>query len=237
MMETELFSIKGLSKSIDGTNILSNIDIDINKKEIVSLIGPSGSGKTTLLKCMAGLLPIDSGEVRFKGKIISQDEKKYKSIYPKITAVTQGFTLWPHLTNLENITISKHSISKEKIDYYSELLGVHNLLKKYPYECSGGEQQRISLLRHIALNPDILLLDEITSALDVEQIDIISKLLIQLKNNGMGIFIITHLISFASKGDVFYFLDKGVIKEFGNSNQLLSPQTKRMKKFLSVYSI
>lgn len=215
--------------------ILKNLDISFAKGKVTAIIGPSGSGKTSLMNCLSGVNSISEGQIYFEDKIIADSSySDFEKIYPKVTAVFQGFTLWPHLSNIDNIQLSKYCISKELIDKYAKLLNVESILSKYPGNCSGGEQQRIALLRHIALNPKVIFLDEITSALDVEQIESLSNLLKELKSNGMTIVLITHLLSFAEiVADVFYFIDKGKVCEYGQIEFLKKPCTERLKKFLS----
>lgn len=215
--------------------ILKNLDINFTKGTVTAIIGPSGSGKTTLMNCLSGTKSVSEGEIYFEGNLAANSHySNFENIYPKVTAVFQGFTLWPHLSNIENIQLSKYCVSKELIDKYAKLLNVESILSKYPGNCSGGEQQRIALLRHIALNPEVIILDEITSALDVEQIESLSNLLKELKSNGMTIVLITHLLSFAEiVADAFYFIDKGEVCEYGQIEFLKKPRSERLKKFLS----
>jgi len=216
--------------------------LKLEKGSITFLFGPSGSGKSTLLNCISGILGIDSGSIEYKSNQSNRDlslsSTDFSKIYPAITSVSQNYSLWPHLTNHQNITLSKKI--DDKIDFlsFAKDLKIDNILDKYPYECSGGEQQRVAFLRHIALNPKLLILDEVTSALDVEQIEILSNILLKLKKKGMTILIVTHLLSFVRNiGDYFYFMDKGKIIEQGTQSDFRNPKTERLQKFLSLYRI
>ena len=234
-----ILEAKKIEKQFKGIKILKGFDCKVHQSEITFLIGPSGSGKSTTLNCLSGLAQIDLGEIFFNGDLIADNQVDlFDTVYPQITTVSQGYTLWPHLTNIDNITLSKHSGNTDLIYHYAERFNISNLLNKYPYECSGGERQRIALLRHIALSPKVLLLDEITSALDVEQIQVLSEILLELKESSMSIFIITHLLSLVTKiGDNFIFMDNGSIVEEGSSKEFTKPKTERLKSFLNIYGL
>ncbi|MBK5208287.1 MAG: amino acid ABC transporter ATP-binding protein [Flavobacteriaceae bacterium] len=229
-----MIEVNSLNKNINGEPILKDISFKIIPGKITAIIGPSGSGKTTLLNCISLLSEIESGDVIIDGETYLNKNKSLKSIYPKIGIVFQEPVLWPHMTNHENIELplKENNLS---LNYQSlaNKLNVYHLMKKYPHQCSGGERQRIYLLRQLLLQPQYLFLDEITSALDVEHIQQVIDILFEYKKNNVGILLITHSINFATKlADDFIFLDKGEVIEQGIITQLNDPLTKRLKIFL-----
>lgn len=238
-MSKLILQANNIKKQYSGVNVLNDVNCKVYSSKITFLVGPSGGGKSTFLKCLTGIENLDMGEVIFENELIANKNLNlFDKFYPQITAVSQGYSLWPHLTNIQNITLSRHIMDVKVIKNYAKRFKVLDLLNKYPYECSGGEMQRIALIRHIALRPKILFLDEITSALDVEQIQVLEDILIELKNEGMSIFIITHSLSLVTKiGDYFIFMDEGKIIEHGDSRDFLYPTNERFKLFLKAYGI
>lgn len=229
-----MIEINSLDKNINGEPILKDISFNIIPGKITALIGPSGSGKTTLLNCTSLLAERDSGNIVIDGQTSLNENKTSKLIYPKIGIVFQEPVLWPHMTNQENIELPLKE-NKLSLDYQSlaNKLNVYHLMAKYPHQCSGGERQRVYLLRQLLLEPRYLLLDEITSALDVEHIQQVINILFEYKKNNVGILLITHSINLATKlADDFIFLDKGRIVEQGSIEKLKNPLTKRLKVFL-----
>lgn len=239
-----LFMLEGknISKNVEGTEILSDLSISVVPSTITCLIGPSGAGKSTVLSCLSLISPPSSGTVLLDAKEFHFGNGNNGFVdfpYPKVTVVFQGLFLWPHLTNRDNILLPlRHSsYRKEDLDDLVNKLGIHSILLKYPNECSGGEQQRVALVRQIMLKPKYLLLDEITSALDLETVNVVADILLELKQAGMGILLATHMINFAKMiCDDFYFLDKGALVEYGSIEQLNQPQSRRLNKFLQIYS-
>lgn len=224
--------------AINGLEILKNVSLKIKPSTISCLIGPSGSGKSSIINCLSMLNSPTEG-------IISIGKKKYfdnKDLsnninlpYPNVTVVFQGLFLFPHITNEKNILLPLQELNKDisGIDELIDKLKIRDILKKYPNECSGGEKQRVALARQILLEPQYLLLDEVTSALDIETIQILSSILLDLKNRGMGILLATHMINLAkSIGDYFYFIDMGEILEEGTIDELDNSKNNRLRKFL-----
>ena len=232
----------GLAKSYKGQQILHDIDLQLEAGEIAVIIGPSGSGKTTLLKLLAmlelpdrGTIGVDDWQCQFPLK----DSRQFVPPWPKLTVVFQQLFLWPHMTLLENITMPLQLRQKEgkseRVAELIELFDMGGFVDRYPNEASLGQKQRAALVRALVLEPKYLLLDEITSSLDVEQVAIILAHLKQLAQRGIGILTITHLLHFALEAaDRVIFLDDGQIIEHGGKEVLLSPQKERVKKFLSV---
>lgn len=230
-----MLEVKNISKIADNQTILNNISLKLKPANILVVLGPSGSGKTTLLKCASFLLKPDDGEVEFNNKTYDLDKTEIRELYPNIGVVSQEFILWPHLTNRKNIELP---LKENNIDFdYEDLadrLNVLDVLDKYPNDCSGGEKQRVSLVRQLSLGSKYLFLDEITSALDVEHIKIIEDILLELKNNNTSILLVTHSINFAKRlGDEFIFLDHGEIVERGDILNIDDPVTDRFKAFLT----
>ena len=233
---------KDIYKKINGTDILKDINIKVECSKISCLIGPSGSGKSTIISCLSLLTNPSKGIVLVDGKEYSfnNDGICYKDFpYPLVTVVFQGLFLFPHLTNEKNILLPlmEKKITLDNFDLLIEILNIKDILKKYPNECSGGERQRVALARQILLKPKYLLLDEVTSALDLETVNTVASILIDLKNNGTGILLATHMLNLAKNiGDDFYFIDKGELVEYGNVSQLSNPLTDRLKKFIKIYN-
>ncbi len=211
---------KNIYKEINGTSILKDFNIKIEPSKITSLIGPSGSGKSTALSCLSlltnptkGIVSVDGQEFNFENK--KNGNKNFP--YPKVTVVFQGLFLFPHLSNETNILLPLKEQNKIAPDFDSliDRLNIREVLKeKFPNECSGGEKQRVALARQILLEPKYLLLDEVTSALDLETVNTVANILTELKNKGTGILLVTHMINLAKTiSDYFYFLDKGVMIE------------------------
>ena len=223
--------------------ILKNINIKVPVGDVTVLIGPSGCGKTTLLRCLALLEQPQNGDVRVGGDVF--DEAAWSSgeilnpPWPKLTAVFQQLFLWPHLTLRENILLPVRRVNKpdmqDALDVLIEAFDMAGFIDNYPNEASLGQRQRVALARAVMLEPHYLLLDEITSALDVEQIAKILSYLKTLRGKNIGIFIITHLLGFARHAaDQVVFMANGEIAESGSADILRNPQTERLSQFLSV---
>lgn len=222
--------------------MLRGIDIEIEPGKITALIGPSGSGKTTLLRTLALLEKPDSGRIWIDGASYNfplSNGTKIRVPYPRVTVVFQQLFLWPHLTLRQNITLPlRNRNGHGQSAYVDELLaifGMENFIDRYPNEVSLGQRQRAALVRALALNPEYILLDEITSSLDVEQVSAILSHLQMLRDKGIGILIITHLIGFARRAaDQIVFQDGGRILERGGKEMLDNPKQERVRRFLSI---
>jgi len=231
-----------LKKSYRGQNILDGVDIYIAPGQISVIIGPSGSGKTTLLKVLsmldpphAGTISVDDWQVQFP----LEKGKKLTPPWPKLTVVFQQLFLWPHLTLLQNITLPvflrQGKEDAGKVEELIDLFEMRSFIYRYPNEASLGQRQRAALARALLLQPKYLLLDEITSSLDVEQTAIILVYLKKLAQAGIGILTVTHLLHFAKEAaDTVIFMDSGQIIAKGGKEVLLSPSQERVQRFLSV---
>lgn len=245
--ELSFSMIKGskIVKSFGNNKVLNNVDIEIGPGEITALIGPSGGGKSTLLKVLSLLELPDSGTL-----IVDDDENRFplcngrqvQHSWPKLTVVFQQLFLWPHLTIRKNICLPVQNISENgSLDRIEELIKVFDLcefIDRHPNQVSLGQRQRAAIVRALALQPKYLLLDEVTSALDVEHISALLDYLKLVANNGCGILLATHLIGFAkSSASQILFMDKGEIIERGGAELIVTPNTDRLKGFLNLVDI
>lgn len=227
-----------ITKSYEHNQILKGVDIKIEAGKITSLIGPSGCGKTTTLRTLSMLDFPDSGEIILDDKKYSfpMNQNALISPWPIISVVFQQLFLWPHLTIRQNILMPmKGSFDAEYFNELVDTFQIKDLLERYPNQVSLGQRQRIAFIRALILKPKYLLLDEITSALDVEQIAEVLKYIQILKKRGVGILIVTHLLNFAQKAsDQIIFMDDGKIIEADGKELLEKPKQPRVQQFLSL---
>lgn len=230
-----------LKKNFGNLEVLKGISQQIHKGEVISLIGPSGSGKSTFLRCLNLLEVPTHGEVIFEGTIIS-DKKKNIDIYrQRIGMVFQHFNVFPHLTVLDNITITpilEKKVPKAEAEAQAlELLtsvGLQDKANEYPRKLSGGQKQRLAIVRALAMNPEVMLFDEPTSALDPEMVKDVLNVIKKLADEGMTIAIVTHEMGFAKQiSDRVLFMDNGVIAEQGTPDEIFNhPKHPRTIEFL-----
>ena len=224
--------------------ILKNIDLIIFKGEIVSTIGPSGSGKSTLLRVLIGLLPPAQGTVSFNGKVVDYNSKTcLKELRDQMTIVFQQFNLFQNMSALKNVTIAPIEIKKEpkiiaeeRSRFLLDRIGLSEKLNAYPDELSGGQQQRVALARALALNPDILLLDEVTSALDPEMTNEVLDAIRELSEDGITLIIVSHEMAFVREvSDRVIMMADGCIIEDGTPTEIFDmPKTDRCKDFVGM---
>lgn len=238
---TPKISIQNLTKYFDTNLILHSVNLDVEPHEVVCIIGASGSGKSTLLRCINHLFPFDYGRVLLDGVDIEGDEMSDNELRKRIGIVFQSYNLFPHMTVLNNITLAPrkvHGINRKEAEEQARelltLFGMREHAESYPDRLSGGEQQRVAIIRAMATRPDVMLLDEVTAALDPELIGGILNIIRGLKNDGMTMVIVTHEMGFARDvADRVCFLDGGRIVEEGEPAKLFTrPEHVRTRQFL-----
>ncbi len=235
-----MLEIKNIYKSFDGKEILKGINLKIEKGEKVIIIGPSGSGKSTLLRCLNLLETIDGGEIIFKENIIDKNVKidEYRQ---KIGMVFQQFNLFNNMNVLENIMLAPVNLklktkeeAKKEAKKLLKRINLSNKAEKFPNQLSGGEKQRVAIVRALAMSPEIMLFDEPTSALDPEMVGEVLNLMKDVAEEDMTMVIVTHEMDFAKEiGSRIIFMDNGKIVEQGTPEEIFeNPKSKRLKKFL-----
>jgi polar amino acid transport system ATP-binding protein len=251
-----LLSIHELSKSFGENQILKNVSLDVAEAEIVSIIGSSGSGKTTLLRCVNLLEEFEAGEILLDGQPIgySVEQGKRRRMRESELArqrastgmVFQSFNLFPHLTALGNVTLGLTKVrgldkatSRKQATEWLARVGLESRSHHYPHELSGGQQQRVAIARALAMNPRLLLLDEITSALDPELVQEVLQTIKSLAQEGRTMMIVTHEMRFARDiSDRCVFMDSGEVVEVARAGTFFTrPQSARLKEFLRSSSL
>lgn len=241
-----VLSIKGVQKWFGTNHVLRGIDLDVQSNEVVALIGASGSGKSTLLKNINLIEPVDDGQIFLRGDDITEPRVNEDEIRARIGVVFQHYNLFPHMTVLGNVTLASRKVFKvakaEAEERGMELLrriGLEDKAAMYPDRLSGGQQQRVAIVRAIATDPELLLLDEITSALDPQLVGEVLDLVRELAGSGSTIVMATHEMHFARKvADRVVFLSSGTVAESGPPEQIFdAPQNPLTKEFLSRLSL
>ena len=248
MKNEKIVEVKNLKKQYGDNIFLKDINLYINRGEVVSLIGPSGSGKSTILRCIVDLESITSGEILIEGNNLADknvDKKIKKEMLLKTGMVFQTFNLFPHLSVRNNIvktlklvkkidTSEAEVITKKMLD----LVGLSDKMNSFPNELSGGQKQRVAIARALALQPDILLFDEPTSALDPELVKEVLDIIRKLKEQKITMLIVSHEMNFVREiSDRVVVMEKGKILETGTSQQIFeNPSSQRVKEFLSTNS-
>ncbi|MCR4947035.1 MAG: amino acid ABC transporter ATP-binding protein [Lachnospiraceae bacterium] len=240
-----MLNIKGISKRFDDLTVFKNISMKVAAGEVVVIVGPSGCGKSTFLRCLNALEAIDDGEISLDGETIGSDSKNLNKIREKIGMVFQSYDLFPHKTVLQNLTLApvkvKKADRKEAEKEALALLDRVGLLSKkdnYPRQLSGGQKQRVAIIRALMMHPEILLLDEITAALDPEMVREVLDVVLSLAKEGRTMIIVTHEMQFArAVADRMVFMDGGKIIEEGSPEDFFEkPKTDRLKKFLHSFT-
>jgi len=236
-----VLSVRGLVKSYDGKRVLDGVDLDVGEHQVVVLIGPSGSGKSTLLRCVNLLEDLDDGQVLLDGDDISDPRHDAGKARRRMGIVFQAFNLFPHLSVLDNITLAPREVhgvprkvaTQRALDLLDRV-GLSDKANSYPDRLSGGQQQRVAIARALAYEPRLLLLDEITSALDPELVGEVLALVRELAGQGRTILMATHEMGFARQvADQVVFLDHGSVVETGPPEQVLGdPRHERTRLFL-----
>jgi polar amino acid transport system ATP-binding protein len=233
--------LEGVRKSFGETVVLDGVDLDIDEHEVVCLIGASGSGKSTLLRCVNLIEPIDAGRIVLDGADITAPGVDANRVRRRIGIVFQAFNLFPHMSVLRNVTLApREALGQSRAEAEGralELLGRFGLADRrddYPDRLSGGQQQRVAIVRALAMSPELMLLDEVTSALDPELVGEVLEVIRELAAGGMTMLIATHEMAFARDiANRVCFLDGGVILEQGPPEQIFgSPREPRTRQFL-----
>jgi polar amino acid transport system ATP-binding protein len=233
--------IEGLRKSFGDLEVLRGIDLEVAEHEVVCLIGSSGSGKSTLLRCVNLLEPIDAGRIVVEGDEITARGVDVNRIRRRIGIVFQAFNLFPHLSVLDNVSLAPRRVlglgraeAEARATELLDRIGLADKRRDFPDRLSGGQQQRVAIVRALAMQPDLLLLDEITSALDPELVAEVLNLIRELAGNGMTMLIATHEMSFAREiASRVCFLDAGRILETAPPAEMFSaPREARTRQFL-----
>ncbi|MGN0346246.1 MAG: amino acid ABC transporter ATP-binding protein [Lachnospiraceae bacterium] len=243
---SELVKIAHLFKQFGEHVVLKDINLTVEKGEVVVIIGPSGCGKSTFLRCLNGLEETQGGEIILDGTIVNPKKKDITKIRQKIGMVFQSYDLFPHKTVLENIILAPIKVQKRKkeeaVAEALELLEKVGLLEKkdyYPRQLSGGQKQRVAIVRALCMHPEILLFDEVTAALDPEMVHEVLETMLELARGGATMLIVTHEMAFArAVADRILFLDAGEIVEETRDVKgfFEEPQTVRAKKFLKTFA-
>ena len=238
---TEALLVDGVHKSFGRLEVLRGVDLALAEHEVVCLIGASGSGKSTLLRCVNLLEPIDDGRIVVEGEEITRRGIDVNRIRRRIGIVFQAFNLFPHMSVLGNVTLAPRlalhtprAQAESEATTLLERFGLADKRNDFPDRLSGGQQQRVAIVRALAMRPDLMLLDEVTSALDPELVAEVLEVIRELAAGGMTMLIATHEMSFARDiADRICFLDAGVILEQGPPAELLSaPREPRTQQFL-----
>jgi len=242
---SDLLRIENLEKRYEDSVVLDGINITVKRGEVVVIVGPSGCGKSTLLRCLNGLESIQEGRVILEDEVINPVNKNPEKVREKIGMVFQTYDLFPHMTILQNVTLAPIKVKKRnKKDAETEaieLLDRVGLLSKkdrYPRQLSGGQKQRVAIVRALIMHPEVLLLDEITAALDPEMVREVLDVVLSLAKEGRTMVIVTHEMQFAKAvADRVIFLEGGKIIEEGSSKEFFeNPKTDRLKTFLKSFT-
>jgi polar amino acid transport system ATP-binding protein len=237
---SDALAVERLSKSFGRHQVLRSIDLTVAEHEVVALIGASGSGKSTLLRCINLLEPIDAGRIFLGGEELTR-RQDVNAVRRRIGIVFQSFNLFPHMSVLRNVTLAPRDVlglSKREADERAtallERFGLAEKSAEYPDRLSGGQQQRVAIVRALAMQPELMLLDEVTSALDPELVSEVLAVIGELAAGGMTMVIATHEMSFARDiADQVCFLDEGRILEQGSPLEIFSaPREPRTQQFL-----
>lgn len=237
-----IVSLRDVEKSFGTLKVIKGISLDVMKGEVICIIGPSGSGKSTLIRCINALNDIQGGSITVEGQEVHDQNLDKLALRKKVGMVFQQYNLFPHKTALENIMMAPVKVLKEDKAKVAER--ARSLLKKvrlegkedsYPGELSGGQQQRVAIARSLAMNPDVMLFDEVTAALDPETVKEVLVTIKDLAAEGMTCILVTHEMGFAREvADHIYFTDKGVIVEHGPPTTFFDDaKDPRTKEFLS----
>ena len=237
-----LLSVRKLHKEYGSVTALHSLDLDLQKGEVIVLLGPSGCGKSTLLRCINGLEEHQGGDIVMDGVGTFGKDVSWQTARQKVGMVFQSYELFAHMTVIDNILLGPLQVQKRsraeaevQADKLLARVGLADRKNAYPRKLSGGQKQRIAIVRALCLNPEVILLDEITAALDPEMVREVLEVVLELAREGMSMLIVTHEMGFARKvADRIVFMDKGaIVEENSPENFFAAPQTERAKQFLA----
>ena len=250
-MTEPVIEIKDLTKRFGDNTIIDGLSLTVNKGEVVVLVGPSGCGKSTLLRCINGLEPIRGCSIELHRQPVEHGKPSLYIVRQKIGMVFQSYDLFPHMTVIQNIQLAPLKVQKRaKADVTEsamkllERVGLADKANAYPSELSGGQKQRVAIVRSLIMDPDVMLLDEITAALDPEMVHEVLNVVLDLakggsdRNGGTTMMIVTHEMAFArAVADRVIFLDGGsIVEESAPDEFFTSPRTERAKRFLNTFT-
>ncbi|HEU4706902.1 MAG TPA: amino acid ABC transporter ATP-binding protein [Solirubrobacterales bacterium] len=250
-MAEQMLRLQGIHKRFGDLEVLKGVDIDVGRGEVVCILGPSGSGKSTLLRCVNLLAPPEEGEIFVEGQDIckgpgsgtGEESWELDFVRQRVGIVFQQFNLFPHKTATENVTLAQEKVlgrpkaeARAKATELLERVGLGDKLDAYPETLSGGQQQRVAIARALAMDPRVMLFDEVTSALDPELVKEVLDTMRELAAEGMTMMVVTHELGFAREvADRVIFMDGGVIVEEGPPAEVLeNPREERTKQFLGL---
>ena len=244
-VENVLLSVRHLKKAFGEHAIFEDFNLDVHKGEVVVIIGPSGCGKSTLLRCLNGLEPIQAGEILLDGEPVLRDSPSITRMRQKIGMVFQSYELYPHKTTRENILLApmkvqkrnRAEVEKEALELLQKV-GLADRKDDYPRQLSGGQKQRVAIVRALCMHPEILLLDEITAALDPEMVREVLEVVLSLARSGSTMVIVTHEMNFARAiANRILFIENGAVVEQSDDPKAFfaSPKTDRARAFLKSF--
>lgn len=245
MKQKNILQVEHLQKSYDNRlEVLKDISFSMEKGEVVVIVGPSGCGKSTFLRCINLLEPINGGQILLEGNDIRKNPGEAHLIRQKIGMVFQSYELFPHMTILENVVLAPCMVQKrnkgevvEEAEALLERVGLSEKKEAYPRQLSGGQKQRVAIVRSLIMHPELLLLDEITAALDPEMVREVLQVVLELARDGMTMLIVTHEMEFAKAvADRVIFMDGGRIVEENVPEEFFGyPKSERAKQFLNTF--
>ena len=241
-ISTPVLELRGLRKSFGSNVVLDGIDLGVASGEVVVLVGPSGCGKSTLLRCAIGLEDIDGGEILLDGEVVSGTQRS-QQLRARMGMVFQSYDLFPNMSVLDNVTLAPTLVrgvdkaqAQERARTLLARVGLADKADMRPSTLSGGQQQRVAICRALAMDPEVLLLDEVTAALDPEMVHEVLQVVLELADDGLTMLIVTHEMQFARAiADRVVMLDGGNVVEEGDASFFEHPATERAKAFLSTF--
>jgi len=239
--DVPMISIKGVNKHFGALHVLKDINLEVERGQVVVILGPSGSGKSTLCRTINRLETIDSGTIAIDGETLPEEGRKLAQLRSDVGMVFQSFNLFAHKTILENVTLAPIKVRKADKDKAREQamsllqrVGVASQADKYPSQLSGGQQQRVAIARSLAMSPKVILFDEPTSALDPEMVNEVLAVMTSLASEGMTMVVVTHEMGFARRAAnrVVFMADGAIIEDAPPNEFFDNPQSNRAKDFL-----